>query len=85
MYSLLLYISFNKYNKFQISKNLQKIVDEKKEMIQKRLFEKLRILVDVPKQGYGNTNDGNTARVFFKNADVVADITGKIQFFLFVN
>lgn len=41
-------------------------------------------MVDAPKQGYGNTNDGNTARTFFnpKNLDVVAEITGKIKFTL---
>ncbi|KAG5862633.1 hypothetical protein JTB14_004501 [Gonioctena quinquepunctata] len=29
-----------------------------------------------PKQGYGSTNDGNTARRFFRNSDVSASITG---------
>lgn len=32
--------------------------------------------VDQPKQGFGNTNDGNMARRFFKNSDITASITG---------
>lgn len=34
------------------------------------------ILVDMPKQKAGNTNDGNTARRFFKDAHTTAEITG---------
>ena len=34
------------------------------------------MVVDQPKQGFGNTNDGNTARVAFENADVFSEITG---------
>lgn len=34
------------------------------------------LLVDVVKQGAGNTNDGNTARRFFANPEATAQITG---------
>ncbi|XP_022166704.1 uncharacterized protein LOC111031177 [Myzus persicae] len=34
------------------------------------------LLVDVVLQGKGNTNDGNTARRFFKNPEKSAEITG---------
>lgn len=34
------------------------------------------LLVDIPKSGFGNTNDGNTARRFFRNPDLVSSITG---------
>jgi len=37
----------------------------------------LGIVVDAPNQGTGNSNNGNTARKFFKNADFVASVTGK--------
>lgn len=47
--------------------------------IRNQLFEKLHIIVDRPKQGSGNTNYGNTGRIFFNNLDVVSDITGKYQ------
>ena len=33
------------------------------------------MLVDIPKQGYGSSNDGNTARRFFENSRVSASIT----------
>lgn len=34
------------------------------------------LLVDMPKQKTGNTNDGNTARRFFKDAEKTSNITG---------
>lgn len=34
------------------------------------------MLVDVPKGGYGNTNDGNTSRRFFGDVNVATAITG---------
>ncbi|XP_029053996.2 uncharacterized protein LOC114881388 [Osmia bicornis bicornis] len=34
------------------------------------------LLVDMPKQGYGNSNDGNTSRRFFKKPEISARITG---------
>lgn len=42
----------------------------------KLLFKKEGLIVDKPKPGYGNTNDGNTTRKFFANADVSAEIIG---------
>ena len=38
------------------------------------------LLVDFPKaSGYGNTNDGNTARRAFQNYEIFAEITGVNQ------
>lgn len=54
----------------------KKIVATRKNDIQKQFREKLGLLVDVPKQGFGNTNDGNTARRFFANPEIVHEITG---------
>lgn len=34
------------------------------------------LLVDIPKPGYGTTNDGNTARRFFSNPELSSEITG---------
>lgn len=34
------------------------------------------LIVDKPKPGFGSTNDGNTARTFFKNSAVSSEITG---------
>ena len=34
------------------------------------------LIVDRPKPGYGSSNNGNTARRFFQNASIFAEITG---------
>ena len=34
------------------------------------------LLVDIPKPGFGTTNDGNSAQRFFKNPALASDITG---------
>ena len=34
------------------------------------------LIVDKPKPGFGNTNDGNTARRFFMKPDLSGEITG---------
>ncbi|KAJ8676867.1 hypothetical protein QAD02_012654 [Eretmocerus hayati] len=44
--------------------------------IQKALKNRIRITVNKPKQGFGNSNSGNTARIFSRNLDVVAEETG---------
>jgi len=36
-------------------------------------------LLDIPMQGSGNTNSGNTARKFFKQHELSAEITGVNQ------
>lgn len=33
------------------------------------------LLIDMPKQSYGNTNDGNTARRFFENPEATSEVT----------
>ena len=61
---------------------MKSTIDERKKQIQNQLVEELQILEDVPKQGFGSSNDGNTARLFFNNADTVANITVKINYCL---
>jgi hypothetical protein len=56
--------------------NNKKVVAERKKIIIDELRQKLGILVDQPKPGFGSTNDGNTARTFFRNPEVSAQITG---------
>ena len=51
-------------------------VAERKKLIQSRFKAEMGLLIDMPKQSYGNTNDGNTARRFFKEADKTSEITG---------
>lgn len=54
----------------------KKRVEEKKNYIQNRLRTEMGLLVDIPKQGGGNTNDGNSARKFFKDPEKSANIIG---------
>lgn len=56
--------------------NEKNVVAERKNQIQADMKSKLGLLLDVPKAGCGNTNDGNTARRFFENVEIVAEITG---------
>lgn len=51
-------------------------IEETKKKIQAEFKAKLFLLVDMPKPGYGSTNDGNTARRFFENYEKSALITG---------
>lgn len=53
----------------------KRVVAETKSRIQKEFKEKTGLNIDQPKPGFGNTNDGNTARRFFKNAQLSAEIT----------
>lgn len=48
----------------------------KEKNIQEQFRRKLGLLIDVMKQGVGTSNDGNTARRFFENPSVTAEITG---------
>lgn len=50
-------------------------VEKRKKNIQKQFREQMGLLVDMPKQSSGHTNDGNTARRFFKNTAQTAAIT----------
>ena len=74
----LLHISYNlnvkKWSVRSVEDKAKK--DNRKRKIQQEFRKRLGLLVDVIKQGVGNTNDGNTARRFFENPSVTADITG---------
>lgn len=48
---------------------------KQKKIIQDQFQQRLGLIVDIPKQGTGNTNDGNTARRFFENPAVSSQIT----------
>lgn len=56
-------------------KDKNEILKETKKRIQKKLKIHLGVVVDAPKQGSGSTNDGNTARKFFNNTDIVSPVT----------
>lgn len=55
----------------------KKMVSERKSMIQAKFRDMLGLIVDKPRTGgSGTSNDGNTARTFFNNPEVSAQITG---------
>lgn len=74
----LLHISYRlEIEKWYVSGDENKeSVARRKKKIQDRFRNEMGLLVDMPKQKTGNTNDGNTARRFFKEAEKTSDITG---------
>lgn len=63
--------------KWQLRSDADKaIVKERKKNIQEKFRSETGLIVDVPKAGFGNTNDGNTSRRFFANPELAAEITG---------
>lgn len=64
-----------KYNERLTIEEKARIRDKKNNVID-GIKKELNILVDTVKQSAGNTNDGNTARKFFRNYSKVAEITG---------
>lgn len=57
-------------------KEMSDQVDEKIRIIQDRFKKEMGLIVDRVKTGYGTSNDGNTARRFFSNVELSAEITG---------
>lgn len=73
----LLHISYNlKFKKGYASGENKILKEKRKQEIQTALKSELSISVDFVKQGFGTTNDGNTARSFFSESDVVGRILG---------
>lgn len=63
--------------KWKVSENDEKIkVEERKLEVQKKFRDHLGLIVDQPKQNYGSSNDGNTARRFFENSELSSKLTG---------
>lgn len=64
------------------SEDVRKEIKLVRKEIEKQLEDRLGLLVNKPKQNFGSTNDGNTARKFFNNVDIVSEITGNLSIFL---
>ena len=63
--------------KFQARTEKEKLtVNLKKNFIKSKFREKLSLIVDQPKVGFGNSNDGNTSRRAFENSAIFSEITG---------
>lgn len=54
----------------------KEIMQQQKKRIQEELKKQMGINVDIPTQGSGSSNNGNTARRFFGNPSLVSEITG---------
>lgn len=77
LFECLLHISYKLDTKKWQNRGVDKeSIATRKKNIQSSFRQQLGLLVDQPKQGYGSTNDGNTARRFFENASISAMITG---------
>lgn len=61
---------------WQVKKTHKEIVEARKKNIQERFRKEMGLLFDIPKPGFGTTNDGNCARRFFANPTLSSDITG---------
>ena len=55
-----------------------------KTMILERFKKRSGLIVDIPKPGYGNTNEGNTSRWFFTDPKIASEITGVDIIFFFI-
>jgi len=76
MFECLLHVAYKlPLKKWQARGSDKETVSENKARIQKEFRERCGLIVDKPKPGFGNTNDGNTARRFFRNAELSAEIT----------
>lgn len=77
LFECLLHLAYKLPTKsWRIKKETEDIVKKNKERIQNGFKNSLSLIVDKPKPGFGNTNDGNVARKFFQNSETSASITG---------
>lgn len=78
LFESILHLSYKlTVKKWQLRSDEDKtIVKERKKTIQEKFRSELGLIVDVPKTGFGNSNDGNTSRRFFSNPELAAEITG---------
>ncbi|GBO16238.1 hypothetical protein AVEN_60454-1 [Araneus ventricosus] len=58
------------------SEEEKRIVGDTKKDIQKKFKDELGLFVDIPKQGFGTLNYGNTVRRFFSETETASRITG---------
>jgi len=71
----LLHISYNiEFKEDHASEECKILKEKSKKQVQMALKSELSINVDFVKQGFGTTNDGNTARIFFSEPEVVGSI-----------
>lgn len=77
-FECILHISYRlDQKKWQIRsiEDKQAMAERKKNIIDD-MKNRMGLLVDIPKPGFGTTNDGNSARRFFQNPGLASSITG---------
>ena len=77
-FEFILHLGYKMENqKFQARTEKEKLsVNLRKNLIKSKFREKLSLIVDQPKVGFGNSNDGNTSRRAFENSEIFSEITG---------
>lgn len=82
-FECVLHLSYRlEIKKWQIRKTDKEKVDVRQKNIQEKFRRQMGLLVDVPKPGSGTSNDGNTARRFFKTPELASEITGISELFI---
>ena len=76
-FEMLIHISYRlEIRKWRVTAGDKATVSARKKMIHDRFKSELGLRVDEPKQGAGNSNDGNTARRAFEHEQTFANICG---------
>lgn len=76
LFESLLHLSYKlPVQEWRVNKENKEIVEQNKKRIQMEFKKQLYLVIDRPKPGFGNSNDGNTARTFFQNFEKSAEIT----------
>lgn len=76
MFECLLHVSYKlPIKKWIVRESDKAVVLQNKARIQKMFRERCGLIVDKPKPGFGSSNDGNTARRFFSDPELTAEIT----------
>lgn len=76
-FECILHISYRLHiKKWQVRDADKHAVKERKLYVQEGLKRKMSLLADIPMAGCGNTNNGNTARRFFREPKLASEITG---------
>lgn len=78
LFECLLHVGYKKeVEKWQSrGEETKQLLAKRKAAIQKAFKDELHLIIDRPKPGMGNSNDGNTARRFFEHSTVSARILG---------
>jgi len=74
---MILHVAYKLDNKKgrALSKHEKESVQDRKKKIQEECWAKMGLMLDFVKQGHGTTNDGNSARRFFREPKEAAKIT----------